>query len=114
MEEFIDSLVNAAIFTTIDCNSCYWQITVHPPDRDKTTFTSQHGTYRCRRFPFGLRNSPATFQRAIDVILSGVKWKTFLVYLDDVIIFSPDRESHLGHVDDALSLYYSRQGYLSS
>jgi transposase InsO family protein len=111
MDECIDSLGDAAIFTTLDCNSGYWQIPVHPPDRDKTTFTSHHGTYRFRRLPFGLRNAPATFQRAIDVILSGVKWKTCLVYLDDVIIFSPDRESHLGHVDEALSLL--RQAGLS-
>ena len=104
MDECIDSLGDAAIFTTLDCNSGYWQIPVDPPDRDKTTFTSHYGTYRFRRLPFGLRNAPATFQRAIDVILSGVKWKTCLVYLDDVIIFSPDRKSHLKHVDDALYL----------
>jgi RNase H-like domain found in reverse transcriptase/Reverse transcriptase (RNA-dependent DNA polymerase)/Integrase zinc binding domain/Integrase core domain/Chromo (CHRromatin Organisation MOdifier) domain len=104
MDECIDSLGDAAIFTTLDCNSGYWQIPVDPPDRDKTTFTSHYGTYRFRRLPFGLRNAPATFQRAIDVILSGIKWKTCLVYLDDVIIFSPDRETHLAHVDEALSL----------
>ena len=104
MDECIDSLGDAAIFTTLDCNSGYWQIPVDPPDRDKTTFTAHYDTYRFRRLPFGLRNAPATSQRAIDVILSGVKWKTCLVYLDDVIIFSPDRKSHLKHVDDALYL----------
>jgi len=38
--------------------------------------------------PFGLKNAPATFQRALDIILSGVKWQSCLVYLDDVIIYS--------------------------
>jgi Reverse transcriptase (RNA-dependent DNA polymerase) len=104
MDEFIDSLGDAAVFTKLDCNSGYWQIPVHPRDRDKTTFTSNYGLYQFRRLPFGLRNAPATFQRAIDVILSGVKWTTCLVYLDDVIIYSPDRETHLRHVDEALTL----------
>ena len=87
MDECIDSLGDAVIFTTLDCNSGYWQIPVHPDDRDKTTFTSHYGIYRFLRLPFGLRNAPATFQRAIDIILSGFKWKTCLVYLDDVIVF---------------------------
>ena len=111
MDECIDSLGDAAIFTTLDCNSGYWQIPVRPEDRDKTTFTSHQGIFRFRRLPFGLRNAPATFQRAIDVILSRVKWRTCLVYLDDVIIFSPDRASHLRHVHEALTLL--RQAGLS-
>jgi hypothetical protein len=71
MDECIDSLGDAVVFTTLDCNSDYWQIPVHPGDRDKTTFTSHYGTYRFLRLPFGLRNAPATFQRAIDIILWG-------------------------------------------
>jgi hypothetical protein len=77
MDECIDSLGDANVFTTLDCNSGYWQIPVHPEDRDKTTFTSHYGIYRFLRLPFGLRNAPVTFQRAIDIILSGVKWKTW-------------------------------------
>jgi Reverse transcriptase (RNA-dependent DNA polymerase) len=41
--------------------------------------------------PFGLQNAPATYQRAIDIILSGLKWRTCLVYLDDIIIYSASR-----------------------
>ena len=54
--------------------------------------------------PFGLTNAPATFQRALDILLSGVKWQYCLVYLDDVIIFSNDEETHLQHVDTILTL----------
>ena len=104
MDECIDSLGDAAVFTTLDCNSGYWQIPVHPEDKDKTTFTSHYGIYRFLRLPFGLRNAPATFQRAIDIILSGVKWKTCLVYLDDVIVFSKSKKDHLAHVAEALTL----------
>ncbi len=54
--------------------------------------------------PFGLRNAPATFQRAVDIILAGIKWKHCLVYLDDVIVFSQSREVHLDHLDEVLGL----------
>jgi Reverse transcriptase (RNA-dependent DNA polymerase)/RNase H-like domain found in reverse transcriptase len=104
MDECIASLGDAAIFTTLDCNSGYWQIPVHPADRDGTTFTSHCGIYRFLRLPFGLRNAPATFQRAVDVILAGMTWRTCLVYLDDAIIYSPDKASHLRHVAKALNL----------
>jgi hypothetical protein len=104
MDECIDSLGEAAIFDTLDCNSAYWQIPVDPADRRKTTFTSHYGIYRFIRLPFDLRNAPGTLQRAADIILSGVKWKTCLVYLDDVIVFSSSREAQMLHVDEALTL----------
>ena len=54
--------------------------------------------------PFGLRNAPATFQRALDIILSGVRWQSCLIYLDDVIVFSWSTVEHLRHVDEILTL----------
>ena len=54
--------------------------------------------------PFGLKNAPATFQRAIDIILSRVKWQYALVYLDDVIIYSKSFEEHIVHVRTVLTL----------
>ena len=104
IDDCIDSLGNATIFTTLDANSGYWQVPVAPEDRDKTTFTTFMGTFRHKRMPFGLRNAPATFQRALDMILSGVRWQTCLVYLDDVIVFSRNVQEHLSHVNEILTL----------
>ncbi len=73
MDECMDSLGDATVFTTLDCNSGYWQIPVDPDDRNKTTFTSNFGTFRFTRMPFGLRNASATFQSAVDFILAGIK-----------------------------------------
>ena len=74
MDECIDSLGDADVFNTLYCNSDYWKIQVRPDDREKTNSKSRCGIYRFLRLPFGLRNAPATLQRAIDIILSGVKW----------------------------------------
>jgi Reverse transcriptase (RNA-dependent DNA polymerase) len=104
MDECIDSLGDAVVFTTLDCNSGYRKIPVHPGDREKNPFTSHYGTYRFLRLPFELGNAPATFQRAIDIVLSGVKWKTCLVYLDYVMVFSGSRSAHLAHVAEVLTL----------
>jgi Reverse transcriptase (RNA-dependent DNA polymerase) len=106
MEEFIDSLGDATIFSTLDCNSGYWQIPVHPYDRAKPTFTSHEGLYRFLRMPFGLRNAPATFQRFVDITLARLTRKICLVYLDDIIIFSKTKEEHLEHLDAVLHRLY--------
>jgi len=52
--------------------------------------------------PLGLTTAPATFQRALDIILSGLKWQICFVYLDDVIIFSANAEQHVKDVDTVL------------
>jgi Reverse transcriptase (RNA-dependent DNA polymerase) len=82
IDDSIDSLGGAQYFTTLDANSGYWQIVVSPEDQDKTTFTTHRGLYRFKRLPFGLVSAPATFQRAIDVILSSVRFQCALTYLD--------------------------------
>lgn len=56
-------------------------------DSHKTAFSSHHGLYQFTRMPFGFRNSLASFQRAIDIILSSVHFKSVIVHLDDVIVF---------------------------
>ena len=104
MDECIDSLGEATIFTTLDCNDGYWQVPVADADKDKTTFTSHSGLYRFLRMPFGLKNAPATFQRAVDIILSRVKWQYALVYLDDVIVYSKTIKEHFIHVQTVLQL----------
>ena len=99
MDECIDSLGEANVFTPLDCNSGYWQIPVAAKDQGTTTFTYNEGTYLPRQMPFGLTNAPSTFQRTRDIALSAFKWKSCLVYLNDFIVFSRDLRSHSTHVE---------------
>lgn len=68
MDECIDSLGDATVFYTLDCNAGYWQIPVAAED-PLTSITYHHGSWQCIRLPFGICNAPATFQRAMDMIL---------------------------------------------
>lgn len=104
MDDCLDNLGNANIFTTLDANRGYWKIPITTEDSAKTTFITQVGTYRYIRMPFSLQNAPVRFQRTLDIILSGVRWQTCLVYLNNVIIFSRDEMDHVQHVDALFQL----------
>jgi len=95
IEDILDALGGNSIFTTLDLASGYWQVPIAEEDRHITAFRTQSGLYEFNAMPFGLTNAPATFQRAMDVILSGLNWKNCLCYLDDIIIFSTSWKQHL-------------------
>ena len=103
MDECIDSLGDARIFTTLDAFNRYWQIEIPKEDRGKSAFVCHAGQFQYIRVTFGLTNAPATFQRGLDVILSRFKWKPCLVYLDDIVIFSKSVDEHIDHVDEILT-----------
>jgi len=102
-EDCLESLGDAKVFTSLDCTAGYWQVPLRPADREKTAFKTHSEIYHWLSMSFGLTNAPATFQRALDIILSGLKWQLCLVYLDDVIIFSASAEQHVKDVDVVLT-----------
>ena len=104
MVECIDSLPDERISNTMDANSGIWQILIAPKDRDKTTFTTHLGTYAFTRMPFRPKNAPATYQWAIDKILTTVRWQFALVSSDDIIVFSSSFEDHKTHLRTVLEL----------
>ena len=52
--------------------------------------------------PFGLCNSPVTFQRLMELVLHGLQWQTCLIYLDDVIVYASTFDEHIRRVDEVL------------
>ena len=68
-------------------------------DKQKTAFITPDGLYEFNVMPFGLTNAPATFQRCMDVALSGLKYNSVLVYLDDILVFSETFAEHLRRLE---------------
>ncbi|KAJ8005431.1 hypothetical protein DPEC_G00146580 [Dallia pectoralis] len=94
VEESLDALGNAQLFSTLDLTAGYFQVAVSERDREKTAVTTPFGLFEWTRMPFGLCNAPATFQRLMGVVLGDLTFDVLLVYLDDIIVFSKDFRSH--------------------
>ena len=76
--------------------SGYYHIVLSEKSRQKTAFVSAYGKWEFKCFPFGLAQAPAYFQQLVNEVLSGF---TFAFgYLDDILVFSPDMETHLNHL----------------
>jgi len=82
-------------FSTLDLKAGFHQIELAEKDREKTAFSINNGKYEFCRLPFGLKNAPSFFHRAIDDVLREVISKICYVYVDDVIIFSKTKEDHV-------------------
>lgn len=104
LDDCIDRLGDASVFSTLDGNCGYWKIPVREADRDETFFTTHSGTYRFRRRNFGFRNALETFQSVLVIILSRICWQRCLIYIDVVIVFSESDKQHLEDVEEILKL----------
>ena len=94
ISEILDALGKSKYFSSIDCTSGFLQIPVKFEDQAKTAFSTREGQFKYTRMPFGLKGAPATFQRLMTTILSGIQGIKCLVYLDDVVIFGEDLKVH--------------------
>jgi deoxyuridine 5'-triphosphate nucleotidohydrolase len=95
IDEIFDSLAGVSWFSALDLVSGYWQVPMSENDKAKTAFITKYGTYQFEVMPFGLSNAPATFQRLMDQVYTGLLWVSVFVYLDDTQVFSKTFEQHL-------------------
>ena len=103
IEESLDALGGATLFSTIDLQSAYNQVEVMEADKPKTAFSSPMGLFEYNRMPFGLSNAPATFQRLMNTIFREDLHEKLLVYLDDIVIHSKTFEEHVQRLELVLS-----------
>lgn len=94
----LSNLGRAKFFSTIDLESGFHQILMKPEDIEKTAFSVNNGKYEFVRMPFGLKNGPGIFQRAMDNILREYVGKICHVYIDDIIVYSESLEAHIEHL----------------
>lgn len=103
IEDLILKTRNCKYFTTLDINSAFWAIPLRVEDRRKTGFVTQEGHYQWTCLPFGLKTSPAIFQRILSNILRKHKLTNFSEnYIDDILIYSPTFEEHIKHIKQVL------------
>ena len=100
--EALDRLVGAKIYTKLDLRDAYYRIRIREGDEWKTAFRTRYGHFEYRVMPFGLANAPATFQAHVNNVLREYLDVFCIVYLDDILIFSDDEESHERHVRQVL------------
>jgi transposase InsO family protein/predicted aspartyl protease len=100
VDEIFDCLHGSKFFTLLDAISGYWQIEVEEKDREKTAFASVDGLFEYTVMPFGLTNGPATYQRLMDVLMAGLRWKEVLDYIDDLMVHSKTFEQHLATLEE--------------
>lgn len=98
----LSNLGDAKYFSKIDLESGYHQILMQEGDIEKTAFSVNGAKYEFLRLPFGLKNAPSIFQRAIDDVLRKFIGKFAYVYMDDIIIFSKTKEEHLEHLSQII------------
>jgi len=100
IDDMLEQLNGKKVFTTLDAKSGYWQVQMDPASREKTAFRTNNGLYEFMVMPFGLCNAPATFQRLIQQVLSGMGDDApfCCAYVDDILVYSDTVEQHIQHL----------------
>lgn len=109
IDDLIDKLHGATVFSSLDLQSGYHQIRIAEKDVHKTAFITPQGLYEYRVMPFGLCNAPSAFQRQMNQMLGHLPFA--VVYLDDILVFSRNKAEHQVHLRTVLSILKENQFY---
>jgi hypothetical protein len=103
IDDLIDQLREATVFSSLDLRAGYNQIRLQPEDAPKTAFRTPFGHYQYKVMCFGLTNAPATFQSVMNNLFRPYIGKHVLVYMDDILVFSKNETEHVSHLRDVLT-----------
>ncbi|CAC5405888.1 unnamed protein product [Mytilus coruscus] len=100
LSDVIDTLgeKQAQTYSVCDMRQGFWQLELDEQSKEKTAFMTHRGQYEFNRLPYGLANSPATFNMIMNEVIRDLNWKSALVYVDDILIYSKNFEEHLCHL----------------
>jgi len=102
MDELRDRVAGAKVFTKLDLKDGYHLIRMRKGDEHKTAFRTSYRQYNYKVMPFGLVNTPATFQRITNKILREFLDHGVVVYIDDILLYSQNMDDHFKLVQKVL------------
>ncbi|EGG14714.1 hypothetical protein DFA_10972 [Cavenderia fasciculata] len=102
IDQLIEKIAKAKIFSKIDLKDGFNQIRIKDEHTHKTAFSTPSGHYEYTVIPFGLRNAPSAFVRAINAAFADILDTFVIIYIDDILIFSENENDHYEHIKQVL------------